>query len=200
MTLLFPMQRKSKHALTGYAMGLLCLLGLSIALGAAYYIYTGVREDIKKQRAVYAKQRTRSRLKDDTPLAIALVKTRHPDVEAECARHIKLYSNSVFASILREIQSWRVAVAGSPPSADLSGGGSPDPLRGERVYAVSYECIIISKTLNTVDIEPLKAGLYVLKRSYKVDLNQNKILRENADSILRTLGQSSWYQEMGGGS
>lgn len=167
-------------------MGLLGLLGLSVALGAAYYIYTGVRQDIKKQQAVYSRQQVRSRLKDDTPLAIALVKAHHPDVEAECARRIKLYSNSVFASILREMRSWQVAVA-----------GSPDPLRGERVYAVSYECIIISKTLNTIDIEPLKAGIYVLKTNYKVDLNQNKILKKDAGALLETLEQSSWFQKMG---
>ena len=173
------MQRKIERVLTSFSMGLMGLLGLSVALVAAYHIYTGVRKDIKKQQAVYAKEQAHSRLKDDTPLAITLVKARHPDVEAECAKRIKLYSNSVFASIVRETRSWRVAAVGG------------------RVYAVSYECIVIDKTLDTVDIEPLKAGVYVLETNYKVDLNQNKILKKDASALLGTLGQASWYRKMG---
>lgn len=195
------MQRKIERTLFSYAMGLLGLLGLAVAFVAAYYIYTGVRKDIKKQQVVYAKQQARSRLMDDTPLAIALVKARHPDVEAECDRRIKLYSNSVFTSIVREMRLWQVAVAGGPPPRSSAlrqrrraRGGSPS---GRRVYAVSYECVIIDKILDTVDIEPLKTGRYFLRTDYRVDLNQNKILKKDVSALLETLEQSSWYRKIG---
>ncbi len=174
------MQRKTERVLNSFSMGLLGLFGMLVALVAAYYIYTGVRQDIKKQRVVFEETKARSKLSEDTPLAIALVKARHPDVEAECARRIKFYSDSVFASIDREIRSWQVKVAGM------------------RVYTVSHECAVIIKTLDTVDIKPLKIGMYILKTDYKVDLNLNKILKKDTDVTLKILGRSSWYQKMGG--
>ncbi len=173
------MQRKTESLFGGFFKGLLGLLGLLIATVAVYYIYTGIRKEIKDQRVVYKKSQVRFQLKDDTPAAIALVKTRYPGIEAECDKRIKFYSDSFFASVSRDIQSWRVTSAGG------------------RIYTVSYECAVISKTLDTIDIEPLKAGAYVLRTNYKVDLNQNKILKKKADTALKTLGQSTWYQKIG---
>lgn len=193
------MQRKIESFFGGFLKGLLGLLGLAVALVAAYYVYTGIRKEIKDQQVIYEKEQVRFQLKDDTPAAIALVKTRYPGVEAECDRRIKLYSDSFFASVSREMRSWRVTSAGGPPprsSGDQRSprGGSPS---GWRIYTVSYECASINKTLDTVDIEPLKAGVYVLRTNYRVDLNQNKILEKNADALLKTLGQSAWYQKKG---